>query len=105
LIEWELVVMQMLAGPGGVAVGNKANGVMGVCSVGGVDAGNKANGVSDAVGVGAGNKTNGGIGAGKASFVPKTNSSIATRVVCVSWYSCQRFHNFLKQPAVLLARI
>ncbi len=35
-----------------------------------------ANGVSDAVGVGAGNTTNGGVGAGKASFVPKTNSSI-----------------------------
>jgi hypothetical protein len=26
-------------------------------------------------------------------------------VVCVSWYSCQRFHNFLKQPAVLFPRI
>jgi hypothetical protein len=29
------------------------------------------------VGVGAGDITNGGVGAGKASFVPKTNSSIA----------------------------
>ncbi len=54
-------MVQMLAGPGGVAVGNKANGG-GV--VRGIDAGNKANGVSDVVGVGAGNKTNGGIGAG-----------------------------------------
>ncbi len=97
--------MQMLAGPGGVAVGNKANGIMGACSVGGVDAGNKANGVSDAVGVGAGNKTNGGIGAGKASFVPKTNSSIAARVVCASRYSSQRSHDFLKQSAVLFPRI
>jgi hypothetical protein len=77
LIEWELVVVQMLAGPGGVAVGNKANGVIGVCGVGGLDAGNKANSVSDAVGVGAGNKTNGGVGVGKASFVAKANSSIA----------------------------
>ena len=55
-------------------VDNKANGG-GV--VRGIDAGNKANGVSDAVGVGAGNTTNGGVGAGKASFVPKTNSSNA----------------------------
>jgi hypothetical protein len=64
----------MLAGPGGVVVDNKANcgGV-----VRGIDAGNKANGISDAVGVGAGNTTSGGVGAGKASFVPKTNSSIA----------------------------
>jgi hypothetical protein len=38
---------------------------------------------------------------GKASFVPKTNSSIMARVVCVSWYSCQRSHDFLKQSAVL----
>jgi hypothetical protein len=102
LIEWELVVVQMLAGPGGVAVGNKANGG-GV--VRGIDAGNKANGVSDVVGVGAGNKTNGGIGAGKASFVPKTNSSITARVVCASRYSCQRSHDFLKQSAVLFPRI
>jgi hypothetical protein len=85
----------MLAGPGGVAIGNKANGVMGACSVGGVDARNKANGGSDAVGVGAGNKTNGGVGVGKASFVPKTNSSIAARVVCASRYSRQRSRNFL----------
>ena len=70
-------MVQMLAGPGGVAVGNKANGVIGVCGVGGLDAGNKANGVSDAVGVGAGSKTNGGVGVGKVFFVPKTNSSIA----------------------------
>ena len=105
MIEGELVVVQMLAGPGGVAVGNKANGVIGVCGVGGLDAGNKANSVSDAVGVGVGDTTNGGVGVGKASFVPKTNSSIAARVVCVSWYSCQRFHNFLKQPAVLFPRI
>jgi hypothetical protein len=95
----------MLAGPGGVAVGNKANGVIGVCGVGGLDAGNKANSVSDAVGVGAGNKTNGGVGVGKASFVPKTNSSIAARVVCASRYSCQRSHDFLKQSAVLFPRI
>jgi hypothetical protein len=59
---------------GGFAAGNKANGG-GI--VRGIDASNKANGVSDAVGVGAGNTTNGGVGAGKASFVPKTNSSIA----------------------------
>ncbi len=71
----------------------------------GIDAGNKANGVSDAVGVGAGNTTNGGVRASKASFVPKTNSSIAARVVCASWYSCQHSHDFLKQSAVLFARI
>ena len=64
-----------------------------------------ANGVSDAVGVGAGNTTNGGVGVGKASFVPKTNSLIAARVVCASWYSCQRSHDFLKQSAVLFPRI
>ena len=57
------------------------------------------------VDVGAGDTTNGGVGAGKASFVPKTNSSIAATMVCVSWYSCQRFHDFLKQLAVLFARI
>jgi len=85
----------------GVAVGNKANGVMGVGGVGGVDAGNKANSVSDAGGVGAGDTTNGGVGAGKASLVPKTNSSIVARVVCVFSYSCQRSHDFLKQSAVL----
>ena len=33
--------------------------------------------VSDAVGAGAGDTTNGGVGGGKGSFVPKTNSSIA----------------------------
>jgi hypothetical protein len=26
-------------------------------------------------------------------------------VVCVSWYSCQRSHDFLKHSAVLFARI
>ena len=70
---------------------------------GGVVAGDKANGVSDAVGVGTGNTTNSGVGT--ASFVPKTNSSIAGRVVCVSWYSWQRSHDFLKQSAVLFPRI
>jgi hypothetical protein len=53
---------------GGVAVGNKANGIGGVGDV---------SVISDAVGVGAGNTTNGRVGAGKASCVPKTNSSIA----------------------------
>jgi hypothetical protein len=81
---------------GGVAVSNKANGVG---SVGSVSV------ISDAVGFGAGNTTNGGVGAGKASFVPKTNSSIAARAVCVSWCSCQRSHNFLKHSAVLFPRI
>ncbi len=80
-------------GRGGVAVGNKANGVDGV---GHVSVFWNAAGAN-------GDTTNGGVGT--ASFVPKTNSSIAARVVCVSWYSCQRFHNFLKQPAVLFARI
>ncbi len=56
------------SGCGGVAVGNAVS--CGGC-VGGVFP------ISDAVGVGAGNTTNGGVGAGKASFVPKTNSSIA----------------------------
>ena len=74
-------------GPGGVAAGNKANGVGGVR---GIDAGNAAFG---------------GVAVGKASFVPKTNSSIAARVVCVSWYSFQRFHDFLKQSALLFPRI
>jgi hypothetical protein len=54
---------------GGVTVGNAASGGGGV-------AGNAVSGVSDAVAVDAGNTTNGGVGAGKASFVPKTNSSI-----------------------------
>ena len=53
------------SGGGGVSVSNKANGVGGVYVI------------SDAVGVGAGNTTNSGVGAGKASFVAKTNSSIA----------------------------
>jgi hypothetical protein len=58
-----------------MAVGNAASSVGGV---GGVDAGNKEDGVSDAVGVGAGDTTSsGGVGAGTASFVPKTSSSIA----------------------------
>ena len=83
------------SGCGGVATGNATNG-------GGV-AGNATNGVSDAVGVGADDTTNGGVGGDAASFsfVPKTNSSIAARVVCVFWYSCQRSHDFLKQSAVL----
>jgi len=33
LIEWKLVLVQMLAGSGGVAVGNKAKGVDGVGDV------------------------------------------------------------------------
>jgi hypothetical protein len=57
------------------------------------------------VGVGAGDASSVAVGAGKASFVAKTNSWIALRVVCVSWYSCQRSHDFLKQSAVLFARI
>jgi hypothetical protein len=67
LIEWEPIVVQMLAGPGGVAVGNKAKGVMGV---GGISA------FWDACGAG---DTTSGVGGGAASFsfVPKTNSSIA----------------------------
>jgi len=51
--------------PGGVAVGNKANGV---------DAVGDVSAVWNAVGAD-GDTTNGGVGAGKASFVPKTNSS------------------------------
>jgi hypothetical protein len=51
----------------GVAVGNKANGVGGVGGASG----------ADAVSVGAGNASSGAVGAGKTSFVPKTNSSIA----------------------------
>ncbi len=58
-------MVQMLAGPGGVAVGNKANGVGGVSLIG------------DAVGVGAGDAASGAVGTGKASFVAKANSSIA----------------------------
>jgi hypothetical protein len=56
------------AGCGGVATGNAA-------SCGGV-AGNAASGVSDAVGIGADDTISGGVG-DAASFVPKTNSSIA----------------------------
>ena len=57
----------MLAGPGGVAVGNKANGVDGVGDVSAVW--NSAGADGDTA--------NGSVGAGKASFVAKTNSSIA----------------------------
>ena len=55
------------AGCGGVAIGNKANGVMGV---GGISASWDACGADD---------TASGVGGGAASFsfVPKTNSSIA----------------------------
>jgi hypothetical protein len=80
------------SGFGGVAIGNKANGVDGVGDV---------SVVWNAAGAD-GDTTNGG---GKASFVPKTNSSIAARVVCVFWYSFQRSHDFLKQSAVLFPRI
>ena len=55
------------SGCGGVTVGNAA-------SSGGGVAGNAVSGVSDAVGVAAGDTNSGG---GAASFVPKTNSSIA----------------------------
>jgi len=55
---------------GAVGAGNKANGVGGVRGVGCVS------GVSDAAGVGAGDTTS-GVGGDAASFVPKTNSSIA----------------------------
>jgi hypothetical protein len=55
------------------------------------------------VGVAAGNTTCGVADA--ASFVPKTNSSIAARVVCLFWYSFQGSHDFLKQSAVLFPRI
>jgi hypothetical protein len=81
------------SGCGGFAVGNKANGVDGV---GEVSVFWNAAGAD-------GDTTNGGVGT--ASFVPKTNSSIATRVVCASWYSCQRCHDFFKQSAVLFPRI
>jgi hypothetical protein len=53
------------SGGGGVSVGNKTNGVGGVSII------------SDAVGVDAGEAASVAVGAGKASFVPKTNSSIA----------------------------
>ena len=62
---------------------------MGVGGVGGVSA------ISDAMGAGAGispGHTTSGVGGNAASFVLKTNSSIAARVVCVSWCSCQRSH-------------
>jgi len=80
-------------GGGGVSVGNKANGVGGVYVI------------NEAVGVGAGNTISLAVGAGKASFVPKTNSSIAARAVWVFCYSSQRSHDFLKQSAVLFARM
>ena len=84
---------------GGVTVGNAASGGGGV-------AGNAVSGVSDAVGVGADDTTSGvGSDAASFSFVPKTNSSIAARVVCVFWCSFQHSHDFLKQAAVLFARI
>ncbi len=90
-------------GYGGVAVDNKANGGGVVRSI---DASNAVSGVSDAVGVGAGNTTSGvGGDAVSFSFVAKTNSSIAARAVCASWYSCQRSRDFLKQSAVLFPRI
>ncbi|MEG4396631.1 hypothetical protein [Microcoleus sp. BROC3] len=54
-------------GDSGVAVGDAASGGV---------AGNATSGVSDAVGVAAGDTTSGGVG-DAASFVPKTNSSIA----------------------------
>ena len=57
------------SGCGGVVVGKAG-------SRGGV-AGNAISGVSDAAGVGAGGTTSGGVGSDAASFVPKTNSSIA----------------------------
>jgi hypothetical protein len=62
------VVQRLLSGCGGVAVVNKANGVGGV---GGVSV------IGDAVGMGAGDTSSVAVGAGTASFVPKTNSSIA----------------------------
>jgi hypothetical protein len=56
------------SGGGGVSLGNKANGVSGV---GGVSV------ISDAMGMGAGDTSSVLVGADTASFVPKTNSSIA----------------------------
>jgi hypothetical protein len=61
------------AGFGGVATGNATNGG-GV--VRGIDAGNTSSGVTDAVGFAA-DDTISGVGGDAASFVPKTNSSIA----------------------------
>jgi hypothetical protein len=95
LIEWELILVQILP-VSVVATGNAMNG-------GGV-AGNAISGVSHAVGVGASDTTN-GVGGNAASFVTKVNFSIAARAVCVFWYSFQRFHDLLKQSAVLFARI
>jgi hypothetical protein len=51
------------SGCGGLATGNKANGVMGV---GGISAAWDACGADDT--------TNGGVGGDAASFIPKTNS-------------------------------
>jgi len=59
-------------GCGGVSTGSAASGVGGVPLIG------------DAVGVGAGDAASVALGSGKASFVPKTNSSIALP-------SCLRF--------------
>jgi hypothetical protein len=75
--------VQILPASSGVAVDNKANGVGGVAGI---------YVISDAAGVGAGDASSVALGAGKASLVLKTNSSIAARVVCVSWCSCQRSH-------------
>jgi hypothetical protein len=52
-------------GPGAVSAGNAASGIGGVSVM------------SVAVGVGASDAASGSGGTGKASFVPKTNSSIA----------------------------
>jgi len=46
---------------------------------GGVAAGNKANGVGGVRGIDVGNVASGGVAVGKVSFVPKTNSSIAAK--------------------------
>jgi len=59
-----------IADCGGVAVGDAAS------SGSGVAAGNAVSG-SGVAGLGPGDTTNGGVGGDAASFVPKTNSSIA----------------------------
>jgi len=72
---------------------------MGVGGVGGVSA------ISDAMGAGAGispGHTTSGVGGNAASFVLKTNSSIAARVVCVSWCSCQRSHAERGESQIIL---
>ena len=58
-----------IADCGGVAVGDAASSGSGV-------AGNAVSG-SGVAGLGPGDTTNGGVGGDAASFVPKTNSSIA----------------------------